>query len=1285
MSPPTPEPTIRQIEDDLGGLRSASFIGLLITQMLGAANDNIFRWFVIGIGKEQFPTNIAGILMAGTACMVAPYILFATHAGYFADRYSKRSVIVWCKVIEIVVMLLGVMIAGSGNLIFLFVIVFALGAQSALYGPAKLGAIPEILKTRYISAANGMMGLATVLATAVGAFVGNALSDITKQGQTNLGIAAIVLLGTAAVGLGTSLLIGRLPVNRPDQPFPWNPFRVTVRDLMALAENKAILRVALGTAFFWSLAGLAQLNIDQLTSESGGTTQTQVAPLLIALVFGVAAGCGLAGYWSQGRVELGILPLGAAGLAITSFLLFAAPTSMIEADGSWNLAAYWVIVLLFTLGVSAGLFEVPLAAFLQHRSPPDKRGRILAANNFMTFGGLFLVSILFMGMRAQVLDGSLGYIPKLQQLEVSEEFREGLAVRKAEYARALNDEETGRLTNEQLSEIATTEDEAKLALSELLWVEYRHDFEAGRQIDFNRQLERFPNHQQLVAEVFRQASGLPLLTSRQIFFLCGLITIPIFVFILYCLPQASLRFIVWLASESIYRIRVYDRENLPAEGGALLVSNHVSWLDGVLLLLTSSRPVRMLVWGGNFTHPRWRRFAEYHGAILIDRGPKGILKALQEANAAIAAGELVCVFAEGGITRTGQVQGFRPGLMRMVDGTNAPIIPVYIDELWGSIFSFSGGRFFRKWPRGWQTPISIHFGRPLAPPYDIHTIRQSVQRLGAEAVKRRFDRIESPTKKMLRVCKRRKFGSKVADSTGADLSGGMLLVRTIVLNRLLNRKVLAPRSQEKHVGLLLPPTVAGVVTNAALALDRRVAVNLNYTVSSDVMNQCIRQAGIKHVITSRKFMEKFDFKLDAEVVFLEDFKTAPTPIDKVWGLFAAYVLPCFLLDWIFGLNEIQGDDTLTVIFTSGSTGIPKGVELTHVNIATNVEAVQQMVHLTREDVVIGILPFFHSFGYTITLWLNLGIDLKTAYHFSPLEPKQVGALTKKHRGTVLLSTPTFLRNYLRRVDKEDFASLEIVVAGAEKLPIDLCDSFEEKFGVRPVEGYGTTELSPLVSVNIPPSRSIDNFQVDRKEGTVGRPIPNVAARIVDLETGKELGVNEAGMLQITGPNVMKGYLNLPDKTAEVLKDGWYTTGDVAMLDEDGFIKITGRESRFSKIGGEMIPHLQIEETLLEIVAHASGTTPEAAAELGPEEQVLPIAVTSVSDPKKGERLVVLHTALPLTPDAIREQLKAKGLPNIYIPGSDSFVQVEEIPVLGTGKLDLRRMKEIAEERFPVSA
>src|SRR4029453_6819830 len=309
------------------------------------------------------------------------------------------------------------------------------------------------------------------------------------------------------------------------------------------------------------------------------------------------------------------------------------------------------------------------------------------------------------------------------------------------------------------------------------------------------------------------------------------------------------------------------------------------------------------------------------------------------------------------------------------------------------------------------------------------------------------------TRQFIRRVKHRKRALKVADSLGPELTGGKALLRALILRRLLRRHVLA--KDEQYVGLLLPPGAGGFLANMALALDPRVVVNLNYTVSSEVMNACIKMAGIKHVLTSRKFMEKMEFQLDADVVYLEDFKDKPTTADKAISWLQSYVVPASILDRTLGLGDVKPDDVLTVIFTSGSTGTPQGVMLTYANVGSNVEAIDQVVHLKPSDVLIGILPFFHSFGYTVTLWGVAGLDISGAYHFSPLDARQIGKLTQKYRGTLLLSTPTFLRTYLRRCEVEEFKSLDVVVCGAEKLPKDLADEFEKKFSVRPVEGYGT--------------------------------------------------------------------------------------------------------------------------------------------------------------------------------------------------------------------------------------
>ena len=524
-----------------------------------------------------------------------------------------------------------------------------------------------------------------------------------------------------------------------------------------------------------------------------------------------------------------------------------------------------------------------------------------------------------------------------------------------------------------------------------------------------------------------------------------------------------------------------------------------------------------------------------------------------------------------------------------------------------------------------------------------------------------------PPRQMIRTCRNHPYMLKLADSTGKELNGIDTLVNTMVVRRLL-RKILAP--SEQQVGLLFPGSVYGMIVNAAITMDRRVAVNLNYTFSNDTLNYCIKKAEIKHIITTKRFLERFpDLKLDAELVVLEDRVKQVSLFDKLCGWFEAKIMPLPILEWKLGLTKIRQDDPIAIIFTSGSTGTPKGVCLSHRNIAANTEGFKEHLRLVENDRILGILPFFHSFGYATNIWIILVGPYGGILHFNPLDPKKVGEMARKYAPSILTSTATFQRNYLRRCPKEDFEKVTTVICGAEKVSLNLMEAWQEKFGNMLVEGYGTTELSPVVSTNIDNTRRSD-YADWLRPGTVGRPLPNVQVRVVDLDDGSVLPPNTSGMLQVKGDNVMLGYYKEPEKTAEVLKDGWYTTGDVAKVDEDGFIWITGRESRMSKIGGEMVPHILIEEMIDRIVR----------AELPDEEEggVL-VAVVGLPDEKKGEKVVVLHRPLPISPDEICKKMQVEGLPNLWIPLPQHFHPVESIPILGTGKLDLRGIKETAKQ------
>jgi acyl-[acyl-carrier-protein]-phospholipid O-acyltransferase / long-chain-fatty-acid--[acyl-carrier-protein] ligase len=1122
-------------------LRHRGLPAFLWTQFLGAFNDNVFKIIVSFYAIEAYG-QVRGMSLAA-AIFVLPFLVFSGWAGHLGDAFSKRTVLMATKVLEIAAMALAVVALVLGSLPLELTVLFLMAAQSTFFSPAKYGIVPEIVSTTDISRANGLLEMSTFAAIILGTTAGGQLFEFWHDQPWRLGLVLVVI---AVAGTITSLGIPRVGAANPGQRFAWNPFAEIGRGLSRLLPDRTLWMTTVGISYFWFLGALLQQVLLPWGQQAFGVGEGAAARLYTSLAAGIGMGSLVAGRLSGRKIELGLVPLGSIGLGVLSLLLVT------------TVPFYWLASLtLFGLGFFGGFFAVPLNALLQQRPAAGEKGRVLATNNFLNTIGMLLSAAVF------------------------------------------------------------------FTLGDLLH-----------------------------------------LTLGQIIVIAGLFTLVASVYALATLPDFFVRFTLWMLTHTIYRIRILGTPNIPERGPALLVCNHVSMVDGALVGACVQRFVRFLVYGPYFRRPLVHGLLGRLHAIPVTAGSKReVLAAIERARAELQAGHVVCIFAEGAISRTGNLLPFKRGFERMVEGLDVPIVPVYLDRVWGSVFSFKRERFLWTLPERLPYPVTVSFGDPLPSGATASEVRMAIMDLGANAFGHRRPASDLLQTSFMKVARRRWGRPAMADSTGQELTYGRALVGSIVLGRVIERRTRG----EEMVGVLLPSSVGGAVANIAVLAAGRVPVNLNFTIGREAMDAAIGQASIRTIITSRRFLAKASLTELPGMVFLEDLRKDLGGLAKLTGFVEARFLPFGMLAQRYGGRGHNADSLATVIFSSGSTGLPKGVMITHRNILANADSLAQIFPMSRDDCFIGVLPFFHSFGLTGTLWFPLLQGCRVAYHPNPMDARAIGELAAKYRGSMLISTPTFSAAYLRRCTKEQFAHLRYAIVGAEKLREPIARAFRERFGVDLLEGYGCTEMAPVVSVNRPDVAHGKEVQVGRKAGSVGHPVPGVAAKVVDRETGEGPLIGREGLLLVRGPNMMQGYLNQAERTAEVIRDGWYVTGDIATVDEDGFIHITDRLSRFSKIGGEMVPHLKLEEAINEILGEVCS------------------AVTAVPDPTRGERLVAFHTRLDTAADVLWERLCQTELPRLWLPRRENLFHLEVIPTLGTGKVDLKRLRELALERAGVAA
>src|SRR5436189_3749403 len=724
--------------------------------------------------------------------------------------------------------------------------------------------------------------------------------------------------------------------------------------------------------------------------------------------------------------------------------------------------------------------------------------------------------------------------------------------------------------------------------------------------------------------------------------------------------ERALYFFGRLLVRCFYRVTAIGMENLPS-GGFLLVPNHISWVDALVLQLACPRPIRFVIDQEYYHRPILHPSVLALGCIPINI--RHSHQAVRAAAEKVAEGEIVCVFPEGQLERTGTLLRLHRGYELIARHADAQSVPVWLDQLWGSIFSFQGGRFFTKFPKRIPYPVTIAFGKPLkAEAADIATMREELLKLGEFCFSRRPSLDRHLAGECVRGLKRRRFATAVIEGTDhTRLGRAKLLGVAAALSRYLRKEF-----SDERIAIVLPASKGSMVANLAVTLANKVPVDLNFTMGRAANESCCRRANLQVAISATPFIERLkDFPWPERVLKLDELMPRLKRQIVFWWIVSVLAPACLLLR-LLQIPKKGGHREAILLFTSGTTGEPKGVVVSHRNVVGNVSQFRELLDAKKTDAILASLPFFHTFGSTVTLWYPLIEGVRIVTYPNPLEPARCAALIDRYKLTFLLATPSFLRLYLRKAEPEQLRTLRLIIVGAEKLPLDLASHFEKRFQKKVFEGYGLTETAPVVSVNLPdpePGRPGEQVQPSSRLGSVGRLAPGMAAEIREPETDQKLSLFKSGMLWLRGVNIFEGYLDDPKRTAEILHDGWLKTGDIGRFDEDGFLYIEGRLSRFSKIGGEMVPHETIESKIVDLLGLS-----------GRDER--PIAIVGVQDEAKGEALVLL-SAVDLDLAELRSKLHEAGVPNLWIP--KQVQRVEAIPVLASGKLDLKNCQGLVAE------
>ncbi|MEE8060077.1 MAG: acyl-[ACP]--phospholipid O-acyltransferase [Pseudomonadales bacterium] len=799
------------------------------------------------------------------------------------------------------------------------------------------------------------------------------------------------------------------------------------------------------------------------------------------------------------------------------------------------------------------------------------------------------------------------------------------------------------------------------------------DNELGKVIAGNNLIQNISMLSFLIVTALFAVIGIP---GKILLTLIAIVAVIGGLYTIYQLPHSLVRILLMGIMTRRYKVDVQGIKNIPAQGGVLLLGNHMSWIDWAIVQIASPRPIRFVMLKSIYERWYLQGFFKLVGCIPIESGASS-QKSLQLVANLLDKGEAVCLFPEGAISRTGHLGEFRRGYERACSMTasDIPIVPFYLRGLWGSQFSRSSENLKAIRSSGLFRDIIIAFGNHLPKDTSPDILKRRVFDLSIDAWQQHVNQLPTLPHAWIDTVKRVGNEMAIADTRTEPMSATQALCASLAFS-----KRVQAISKEINIGLLLPTSAGGVIANMAILMSGKTAVNLNYSASVSAIKSAIEQAEIKTVYSAKKFLEKLarkDIDLSSafstiNVVFLEDLKADMAKVEMIRLWLTVKCLPAWCLRLLY-CHANNPEQTAAILFSSGSEGSPKGVMLSHRNIMANLKQISDVLNTQDQDVVMASLPLFHAFGLTVTQFMPLIEGLPMVCHADPTDALNIGKAVAKYRASIMCGTSTFLRLYTknRKLHPLMFDSLRIIVAGAEKLNEQVRQDFQLKFNKPILEGYGATETTPVASVNLPDALDLNVWQVQAggKQGTVGMPLPGTSFKIIDPNTEQELATGAEGMILIGGAQIMQGYLNNVEKTAQVIREighqRWYITGDKGRIDSSGFLTIIDRYSRFAKIGGEMVGLGAVEKQVRAAIDNID-------SRVGDDE--LEILTTTLPDPQKGERIVLLSTKeidLPL----IKQAMLQTGCKPLMIPSSCFLV--DAIPKLGSGKTDFAQAKQLA--------